>query len=563
MTFPQKWHLDAQILEKIPLFEMCFDQCLNLLQKDLARGIDLWQQLHSDFRDIQSYAACKMVENVENKEAIELNAKALELEEQLRKASNLLEQQLLKHSTSQIQSLIKCKDILFFLLQKRALAKKKMPPEKETLATLTEIYGYHSWNELYKIAYEKMRMNVNGELLSPGQIENLLANPQQRIRKEAFDVLVEACKDQEELFSQILRSITGFRLKIYKERGWDAPFFEAYHNNRISEKTVQAMWKAVSEVAPVFQTFLQKKKKHLGLKTFSWYDLEAPFSIDAKQVPYDIAAKGILEAFSHYSKDLADFSNKALSDYWIDAENRKNKAYGGFCAQFPGTRESRIFMTYAGTQSNALVLAHEIGHAYHNHVLYDLPELAQSYPETLAETASTAAELMLLESLPKHDALHYCHDKAQRSCTFFLNIYARYLFEQKLFQEARSGFVSSNMLCSYMLEAQKEAYGSCLDAYHPYFWITKIHFYLTDTPSYNFPYTAGYLLSLAIMSKARRERDSFEQWYRSFLLDTGRMSVEDIVKKHFGADAANYEFWLEASQIAVDDANQFIRGCNA
>ena len=42
-------------------------------------------------------------------------------------------------------------------------------------------------------------------------------------------------------------------------------------------------------------------------------------------------------------------------------------------------------------------IAHELGHAYHNHILKDAPEIYRDYPMTLAETASIFCETLVLE----------------------------------------------------------------------------------------------------------------------------------------------------------------------
>mgnify|MGYP000906282838 CR=1 FL=1 len=56
-------------------------------------------------------------------------------------------------------------------------------------------------------------------------------------------------------------------------------------------------------------------------------------------------------------------------------------------------------MTYQGSLGDVSTLAHEIGHAFHHHVLRDTRVLARQYPMTLAETASTFAESVLSAGL--------------------------------------------------------------------------------------------------------------------------------------------------------------------
>ena len=46
-------------------------------------------------------------------------------------------------------------------------------------------------------------------------------------------------------------------------------------------------------------------------------------------------------------------------------------------------------------------MAHELGHAFHSSVLWDLPQLNQDYAMNVAETASTFAELIVADATLK------------------------------------------------------------------------------------------------------------------------------------------------------------------
>ncbi|MFP3514142.1 M3 family metallopeptidase, partial [Peribacillus sp. SIMBA_075] len=80
-------------------------------------------------------------------------------------------------------------------------------------------------------------------------------------------------------------------------------------------------------------------------------------------------------------------------------ENRPGKAEGGFCASMPVAKESRIFLTYRDTYQDLITLAHELGHAYHNYILHDEPALAQQKGVSVAETASTFMENLVLDAV--------------------------------------------------------------------------------------------------------------------------------------------------------------------
>ncbi|KYD10947.1 hypothetical protein B4102_1733 [Heyndrickxia sporothermodurans] len=109
-----------------------------------------------------------------------------------------------------------------------------------------------------------------------------------------------------------------------------------------------------------------------------------------------------------------------------------------------------------------------------------------------------------------------------------------------------------------MLEAQKEAYGDCLEEYHPLFWASKLHFFITGVPFYNFPYTFGYLFSLGIYAQAQKEGKGYEDKYMALLRDTGSMKVEDLAKKHLNVDLSKRDFWEEGVKLCIKDIDEFL-----
>lgn len=193
--------------------------------------------------------------------------------------------------------------------------------------------------------------------------------------------------------------------------------------NRMSEATLQAMWSAIQESKQVLVRYLDRKAKLLGVEKLDWHDVEAPIGAATKTIPYDEAAAFIIEQFRTFSPDLAEFSELAFKDGWIEAEDRPGKRPGGFCTAFPKSGQTRVFMTYSGTASNISTLAHELGHAYHQHVMNDLPALSQEYAMNVAETASTFAELIVSDQALKtatedEEKLGLLEDKIQRSVAF-------------------------------------------------------------------------------------------------------------------------------------------------
>ena len=302
----------------------------------------------------------------------------------------------------------------------------------------------------------------------------------------------------------------------------------------------------------------------LGIERLSWHDVDAPLGGEQTVFTFDAAAQLIVEQFTQFSKEMGQFAQLAFQQQWIEAEDRPSKRPGGFCTSFPLSKETRIFMTFAGTASNVSTLAHELGHGYHQHVMNDLPLLAQDYAMNVAETASTFAELIVADATIRaakndQERITLLEDKIQRSVAFFMNIHARFIFENEFYHARREGMVSVSQLNDMMVQAQRRAYLDELSEYHPHFWASKLHFYLTDVPFYNFPYTFGYLFSAGIYARAVDEGQDFTTKYVALLRDTGSMTVEQLAAKHLGVDLSKADFWQAAIDKTIEDVNLFLQ----
>jgi pepF/M3 family oligoendopeptidase len=331
----------------------------------------------------------------------------------------------------------------------------------------------------------------------------------------------------------------------------------------MEKETLNVMWETITQNKPDFVDYMNRKAELLGEERLDMVDIGAPLSENVEEVSYDEAADMIIEQFNSFSPKMAEFTKMAFEDRWIEAESRAGKRPGGFCTTFPLKEQSRIFMTYDGTASNVATLAHELGHAYHQYVMNDLPPMSQRYAMNVAETASTFAEMIVADATVKsaqtdEAKIQLLDDKLNRSIAFFMNIHARFLFETRFYEERKKGLVSVHRLNELMLEAQKEAYCDSLGTYSPHFWASKLHFHITGVPFYNFPYTFGYLFSMGIYAQAAKEGTGFEEKYIALLRDTGRMKVEDLAKKHLNVDLTKPDFWQDAIDLIKEDLKTFM-----
>ncbi len=518
-------------------------------------------------------AGCLVCQDVNDSLAQKIDVEVDEMVSKWRMMWTSLESFAKKSSTGDWKKFVARKDmepISFPLNETREHARLKMPEDLEKLALELGVNGYHAWNKLYdKMAGDyRVEIEEDGEkkTISLGQNSARFSSPDRGVRKDAFVKMEEAWDQMANLASMALDFQAGFRLALYKNRNWDSPLFEALLNARMKQETLDSMWSAIVKGRDKLKDYINAKKKLLGIDKFCWYDQSAPFGKSDRKIPYDEAADFIVKHLSGFSKEMSDFSRKAIDSKWIEAEDRSGKAAGGWCSRIPIRKESRIFMTYTGTFNDLGTLAHELGHAYHGFVLKDEPAFAQGYPMTLAETASIFNELRvndaaLEESDDRDEKLMLIDQNLQNVFTYYCNIYARYLFDSKFYEERKSGMVGKERLNEIMLDAQKEAFFGILDekeGYHPLFWASKLHFFLTGQPFYNYPYTFGYLFASGVYDRAVKEGPAFAKDYRALLADTGKMKTEDVAQKHLGVDLTKEDFWADAVKRSLLDVDKFV-----
>jgi len=483
-----------------------------------------------------------------------------------------LEARAAKQSDEQWETLFATDDmksIRFFLDERRRIAREKLPVELESLVNELAVDGYHAWNRLYEKLAGDLRADFTGpdgktKDLSLGQISNMMSHPDRAIRRQAYDKMNETWQPAVELAAMTLNSQAGFRVALYKRRGWDSALKEPLLNYRLRQDSLEAMWRVVAKNTPRLKPFIDAKKRLLGIDRFEWYDQTAPVGGSKQKFPFYDAVEFIVENLRPFSPEMAEFSQMAIDKRWVEAEDRPGKRAGGYCTGSVDIRESRIFMTYSENYNGLRTLAHELGHAWHSWTMRKLSYYGSRYSLTVGEAASTFNELLvtdaaLAQAADNDTRLMLLDQKLTNAFVFMCNIYARYLFDCAFYEARKSGTVSSSRLSEIMLEAQKKAFGDLLDpvGFHDLFWATKLHFFLTDAPFYNFPYTFGYLFSNGIYARAQAEGHAFAEDYKNLLRDTGRMSAEDLAQKHLGVDLAHDDFWQSALDRILADVGKF------
>lgn len=448
-----------------------------------------------------------------------------------------------------------------YLKRMRQEARRAMPPEKEILATDLGVDGIQAWGRLYDTVSSKLEFDMlfpdgKRHRLPVSQRRSLLEDPDRRIRKAAFEGGNAAWQSIEDMAAAALNAIAGTRLTLNRHRQVDHFLEVALFQAAITRKTLDAMFEALFSRFEVPRKILRLKAKLLTRPSLAWFDVGAPLDLPGQEkLSWENATSLVGKSFKRAYPALGKFfEQQVVGKNWVDWEPRTGKRPGGFCTSSMLTKESRIFMTYNQSLGDVLTLAHESGHAYHGAMMRDIRPYGRGYPMTLAETASTFGEQVLMNGILDDPAISQAQKalildiETGHAAVYLLDIPIRYEFEKAFYEERAGGPLSVSRLKELMVDTQRKIFGDVLEVggEDPYLWASKLHFYIPGITFYNFPYTFGYLLSRALYRMFKKDPGGFIPKYEEFLRLAGTEPAEKLVQHTIGGDIEQPQFWAEA-----------------
>lgn len=442
----------------------------------------------------------------------------------------------------------------------REKSQHTMSPQEEKLAADLNTDGLRAWGRLYdtvsgKLEFDLVHPDGKVERKPISQWRALMSDVDREIGKAAFEGGNKAWEGVEDVCAAALNAIAGTRLTLNRYRGIDSYLYNALFQASIKRESLDAMYTAIHDNIDLGREICRAKAEYLGREGIYWFEREAPLPLkDNKRFTWDEGVAMVTRSFEQAYPGLAKYYVDFLKKRWLESEVRPGKRPGAFCTGSPVNKEERVYMTFNGPLSDVTTMAHEVGHAWHSHLLQELRPMAQEYPMTLAETASIFAEHILAEGIYSDDSI----SDAQKllmldgdlggDAVLLLDITVRFEFEKAFHDERLEGEVSVSRLKELMVETQRRVFGDALlpGSEDPMFWASKLHFYITGVTFYNFPYTFGFLLARALYNLFKQEGPSFLPKYEEFLRLTGSDYVEGVVQRSIGEDITQPSFWARA-----------------
>ena len=587
----QNWNLDSlyaggsqsnelkNFITELKAVITVLTECLNVFEdtgdklknEEILEFMDQFQFVQSGWEELDDLAICIYAQNVTDSDALVLMDESAVIKSQLNTLQIDFDKALADFPENRWHEFINLEQIQpysFYMDERRKMVQDRLPVEMEQLINVLSVNGIKGWEQHHQQILENLKIPIQSEEGEKGvsvdaALDEAMHAEDRSRREQAADSLAATFETHAEDFASVFNRIAGFRLDVYEQRGWENVLKESFEQNRITEESLKALIASIDDNKALYQAYVQRKLELLQITEPRWFDLESPRFTLKEKVSYDRAQAIIVEQFHRFSGKLGDFAKSAFEKEWIEAENRPDKAGGAFCASMPLKKESRVFMTFRENYQDVVTLAHEMGHAYHNYILHEEPALAQMKGASVAESASTFMENLVLDAAIEQTAdanekLALLEVKITEGLKYVVSVPNMFRFEQAFYEKRKDGLLTAEEIYELNAKAENDFFGGRVTDLASYKWMFISHFYSSTIPFYNIPYTIGYLFSNGIYNLSKKSAGGFQEQYDELLRNSGRMTIEGLVQTYLDADATKKEFWADAQQSLKEAIEEYL-----
>ena len=278
----------------------------------------------------------------------------------------------------------------------------------------------------------------------------------------------------------------------------------------------------------IWHRYWDVRRRLLGVEALRPYDQWAPLQDDEPAVPYEQAVEWCCASMEPLGTEyVAPLRRGCGVERWIDYEPNIGKRQGAASVggRLGSTRDF-LYLSYDGTLQSVSVLAHELGHAMHGHLVNRAQPAAYRAMgmSMVAETASNFNQALLrahlMQSKAGDDAFQLALlDEAMfnfHRYFFIMPTLAR--FEWEVYRRAEQGQpLNVDVLNGLAGELFAEGYGTTLTddpERTPITWAQFQHLYI---PFYTFQYAVGISAAHAMAQGVVDEDGEACRRYLSFL----------------------------------------------
>lgn len=263
-----------------------------------------------------------------------------------------------------------------------------------------------------------------GQELTLQQIRPIAQHPDRVVRERAWRLASDRWLADRVALNELWTKTVPLRKQIALNAG--CADYRAYRWRELLRfdytpadcETFQA---AIEEVAvPAARRIYARAQQRLGVESVRPWDCDQdrdPLNYPTLQPFQDVTdlIEKSEKIFQHVDPQLGEYYTIMRREQLLDLDNRKGKAPGGFCTEFPVAQRPFIFMNSVGVRGDVRTMLHESGHAFHVFETNHLPYIHQlQITMEFAEVASMSMELLAAPYLSRKFGGFYTAQEAAR-----------------------------------------------------------------------------------------------------------------------------------------------------
>ena len=442
-------------------------------------------------------------------------------------------------------------DLEYWLVAMRNFKDFTLSEPEEKIINIKDVTGVTALNMLYDSITNRytFKIEIDGEekQLTRGELMSLVREPDPDLRAKAYQTLFSIYEEDAPILGQIYQAIVrDWRNENVNLRGFKTPFAVRNLVNDIPDEIIETLLDVTRQNAKHFQRFFRLKAKRIGMDKLRRYDVYAPVAKSDKKYDFNEAADIVLESFLEFDPKFADMAKRIFDADHIDSQVRKGKMSGAFCATLNPDLTPWVLLNYQGKPDDVATMAHELGHGIHSLMAEEHTALTQHACLPLAETASTFAEMTLVDKLLAQET----NEDVRRDLLFrqmddaFATILRQNYFS--MFEKTAHDLIAQgaqvNELADAYMENLKSEFGDSVELPDEFRWewVMIPHFY--NVPFYVYAYAFGQLLVLSLYKQFQEEGDAFKPRYMKILSSGGSIAPIPLLG-NAGIDVTTAEFW--------------------
>jgi len=248
-----------------------------------------------------------------------------------------------------------------------------------------------------KLASEYTALKAQAKLEFRGETYNLSTiikhhSVADRATREAsqrtqWDWYAQHAEQLDSIFDQLVKLRHGMAQKLGFENFVPLGYL-LKHRIDYGQKEVERFRAGIRDhIVPICQQLFKEQADRHGVEQLMYWD-EKVFDTKGNPVPagdHDWLMDRATEMFGEIGHGLGEFFAMIREHGLLDLKSRDGKAGGGFCTNFPSFNAPFIFANFNGTQNDARVFTHEVGHAFQKYMSKGQPLL--DYQRATSETA--------------------------------------------------------------------------------------------------------------------------------------------------------------------------------